>query len=111
MFTSQGGLQHLSFIKMHDWKPLLEKYVEASPAVSEPEVGPDQPLGLCAAGSSAPREGWYEAVLPNGHPMQVFFAHSDIRLVFREKGEHFPALGVTPKSDEILVQWSWLRAN
>lgn len=111
MFTSQGGLQHLSFIKMHDWKPLLEKYVEASPAVSEPEVGQDQPLGLCAAGSLAPREGWYEAVLPNGHPMQVFFAHSDIRLVFREKGEHFPALGVTPKSDEILVQWSWLRAN
>ena len=38
MFTSQGGLQHLSFIKMHDWKPLLEKYVEASPAVSEPAV-------------------------------------------------------------------------
>lgn len=111
MFNHQGELQHLSFIRMHDWRPLTENSPE--PSLSNgPEVpGPPAAIGLIAAGALAPATDWYEAMLPLDHPMQAFFAGSDIRLVFREKAERFPSLGVSPKSDEALVQWAWLRAG
>ena len=112
MFTGLGRLQHLTFVKMHDWKPLAVKYAEPVAELST-DQGPDSefPISISAAGSLAPASGWYEAILPNGHPMQSFFAVSDTRLVFREPGERFPMLGVSPKTDESLVQWVWLRAD
>ncbi len=64
-----------------------------------------------SAGTIAPLTGWYEGWLPESHPMQMFFAKSDTRLVFREKGELFPNLGVTPQGDEAFVQWAWMRAT
>lgn len=111
MFSDLGALQHLTLIRMHDWQALAEKYPEPS-SVDHPQApAPAAPVGLSAAGSLAPATGWYEAILPYGHPMQAFVAGSDIRLVFREKAERFPTLGVSPSSDEALVQWAWLRAD
>lgn len=110
MFSEQGGLQHLTFIRMHDWRVLEEKHPELAPADSPEVPSPAAPIGLSAAGAPAPAAGWYEAILPYGHPMQAFVAKSDIRLVFREKAQRFPTLGVSPSSDEVLVQWAWLRA-
>ena len=43
--------------------------------------------------------------------MQPLFASSDMSLVFRRQGERFPSLDVTPREDEALVQWLWLRAE
>lgn len=111
MFSEQGALQHLTFIRMHDWRHLEEKQPEPVPADSPQLPRPSAPVGLSAAGSPAPAAGWYEAILPYGHPMQAFVAKSDIRLVFREKAQRFPTLGVSPSSDEALVQWAWLRAD
>ncbi len=111
MFTDMGRLQHLTFVKMHDWRPLAEKFTELATGEGLQESDPEQSVSVSAAGSQAPLSGWYEAILPIGHPMQSYFAVSDTRLVFREQGERFPNLGVTPRSDETLVQWVWLRAD
>ena len=43
--------------------------------------------------------------------MQKYFANSEARLVFRNEAEMFPTLGVTPKADEALVEWVWIRAE
>ncbi|QIL80766.1 hypothetical protein G7047_13275 [Diaphorobacter sp. HDW4A] len=111
MFTDLGRLQHLTFVKMHDWKPLVQKLEDLSALQKQQTQGPSAAMELIAAGAQAPLSGWYEAILPNGHPMQSYFASSDTRLIFREQGERFPSLGVTPRADEALVQWLWLRAK
>ena len=111
MFTDLGRLQHLTFVRMHEWKPLVEKFTALATQNGSQQTDPEYVVSISAAGSLAPVSGWYEAILPNGHPMQSYFTVSDARLVFREQGERFPSLGVSPKSDEALVQWVWVRAD
>lgn len=107
-FAEQGVLQSLTMIRVHDWLPLIRPLSDGQPIESiEEEVGVAEPIEFCRASTLAPLTGWYEGRLPDWHPMQAFFAKSDTRLVFREKGERFPNLGVTPHTDEALVQWSW----
>lgn len=106
-FTEEGYLQHLTFAKMHEWKLLNEKG-EKQP-VSDIQLPPQiSKIGLSPAGASAPFKGWYEALLPAEHPMQPFYSKSEVRFVYREQGENFPKLGVTPADDEALVQWAWI---
>lgn len=107
-FTDQGRLQSLTMVRVHDWIPLAKLSIDSQPMEPVGSILPVAvPVGLCGAGAIAPLTGWYEGQLPEAHPMQAFFAKSDARLVFREKGERFPNLGVTPHTDEVLVQWSW----
>lgn len=111
MFSEWNKLQHLTFVRMHDWEPLSVSLPMSTTALDRP--APEQPDApdWSPAGSQAPLQGWYEAILPPGHPMQAYFANSEMRLVFREQSEKFPTLGVTPESDESLVRWRWLRAQ
>ena len=107
-FTEEGQLQYLTFVKMHEWKPLNGE--GENPQIVDPRPSPKlSEIGLSAAGTLAPANGWYEALLPAGHPMQPFYAKSEVRLVYRAQGELFPKLGVTPADDEALVQWAWIR--
>ena len=107
-FTEEGHLQYLTFVKMHEWKPLNGE--GENPQVADTQSSPKlSEVGLSAAGTLAPANGWYEALLPAGHPMQPFYAKSEVRLVYRAQGELFPKLGVTPADDEALVQWAWIR--
>lgn len=111
MFTSTGQLHSLTIVRMHDWEvlqPLPQQ--DTTPAAAE-ALQADVSLAASAAASPAPRTGWYQAQLPAEHAMQAFFANSDMSLVFRREGERFPSLGVTPREDEALVQWHWLRAD
>ena len=109
-FTPQGLLESLTLVRMHAWLPLVDMAPEEEITTPAPASTLDVP-GPCKSGSTAPRTGWYEASLPHGHPMQEFYASSDIRLVYRTVGESFPTLGVRPTEDEVLVQWQWIRAE
>ena len=109
-FAEQGVLQSFTMIRVHDWLPLVKPLSDGLPIESiEEEVAVAEPVEFCGATTVAPLTGWYEGLLPDWHPMQAFFSLSDTRLVFREKGERFPHLGVTPREDEALVKWVWVR--
>ncbi|MPM22451.1 hypothetical protein SDC9_68906 [bioreactor metagenome] len=108
LFDEHGRLESLTLVKMHDWLPLEEATAEGKGTADDVTV---EPVLRAAAGSRAQRAGWYEATLPASHPMQKYFANSETRLVFRKETEVFPTLGVTPKTDEALVEWVWIRAE
>lgn len=106
LFDERGRLESLTLVKMHEWLPLAERAAEGAVASAVGEAAL-----RAAAGTRARRAGWYEATLPTSHPMQKYFANSEARLVFRNETELFPTLGVTPKADEALVEWVWIRAE
>lgn len=111
LFGERGKLQSLTLVRMHEWQPLTDGHnaIYADAQISD-APNSSSPL-RAAAGSRSQRAGWYEAELPAWHPMQSYFANSEARLVYRHRDEVFPTLGVTPKADEALVEWVWIRAE
>lgn len=111
LFDERGRLESLTLVKMHEWLPLSERAVESRGSADADDSSIGESTLRAAAGTRARRAGWYEATLPAAHPMQKYFANSEARLVFRNEAEMFPTLGVTPKADEALVEWVWIRAE
>lgn len=108
MFTERGKLLSLTLVRMHDWLPLGDHEQAVTLENATPK---EEPTVRASAGTRAKRAGWYEATLPSAHPMQTYFANSEARLVYRNRDEVFPTLGVTPRADEALVEWVWIRGE